>query len=47
MYADGVAGFFYVNGSDNGRLYRMYDYGKTNVKLTDEEGDSIVLIDKC
>ncbi|MGG4396568.1 hypothetical protein ABEX25_19875 [Paenibacillus thiaminolyticus] len=47
MYADDVAGFFYVNCGDNGRLYRMYDDGKTNVKLTDEEVDSIVLIDKC
>ena len=41
MYADDVAGFFYVNGSDNRRLYRMYDDGKTNVKLTDEEVDSV------
>ncbi|WP_374018153.1 hypothetical protein ABU162_29570 [Paenibacillus thiaminolyticus] len=40
MYADDVA------GGDNGRLYRMYDDGKNNVKLTDEEVDSIVLIDR-
>ncbi|WCR26675.1 hypothetical protein L3476_26235 [Paenibacillus thiaminolyticus] len=46
MYADGVAGFIYVNGGDNGRLYRIYDDVKTNVKLTDEEVDSIVFIDK-
>ncbi|MBZ9635658.1 DUF5050 domain-containing protein [Clostridium sp. FP1] len=46
MYKDDVSGFFYVNAGDNGRLYRMNDDGKTNVKLCDEKVDRIVLISK-
>lgn len=46
-YQDDVAGIFYINAGDNGRLYRMNDDGKTSIKLADEEKVSrIVLITK-
>ncbi|MDT3426398.1 hypothetical protein J2Z22_001924 [Paenibacillus forsythiae] len=46
VYKADIAGIFYVNAGDNGRLYRMSEDGKTKVKLSDEKVSRIVLISK-
>ncbi|NGZ77583.1 DUF5050 domain-containing protein [Saccharibacillus alkalitolerans] len=46
QYEDDVAGIFYVNAADGGRLYRMNETGTKGVKLTDEKVSRIVLIAK-
>ncbi|AKG34632.1 DUF5050 domain-containing protein [Paenibacillus durus] len=46
VYEDDIAGIFYINASDNGRLYRMSEDGKTTVKLSDDKVSRIVLISK-
>ncbi|AWB43803.1 DUF5050 domain-containing protein [Paenibacillus sp. CAA11] len=46
VYKEDVAGVFYVNAGDNGRLYWMSEDGKTTKKLTDEKVSRIVLISK-
>ncbi|TVX99876.1 DUF5050 domain-containing protein [Cohnella terricola] len=46
QYQDDITGVFYINAGDNGRLYRMYEDGKTTVKLSDEKVSRIVLISK-
>ncbi|GIO87798.1 hypothetical protein J25TS5_47300 [Paenibacillus faecis] len=46
VYKEDVAGVFYVNAGDNGRLYWMGEDGKTTKKLADEKVSRIVLISK-
>ncbi|OWR30097.1 DUF5050 domain-containing protein [Saccharibacillus sp. O23] len=46
QYEDDVAGIFYLNAADGGRLYRMNEDGTKSVKLTDEKVSNIVLIAK-
>ncbi|WP_169577841.1 DUF5050 domain-containing protein [Saccharibacillus kuerlensis] len=46
QYEDDVAGIFYVNAADGGRLYWMNEAGTKSVKLTNGKVSDIVLIAK-